>query len=77
MSNTYKHKLLGKYNRNEISWEELGQYNFYGSCPKWHNKFFHIRPFRARTKHLLTLVKKGEYDISFPLTHKKPHKYYW
>jgi hypothetical protein len=72
MSNTYKDKRRGKYNRIEIpdyntsewhrwvikkEWEAIYGYRFYSkNAPGWWDNLFHERPMRRKVKKALQKV---------------------
>lgn len=52
--------------------------NWTKSCPRWHDKVFHIRPTRRKAALLerLTLLGFDPDFMSWP-NGRKPHIYYW
>jgi|19_taG_2_1085344.scaffolds.fasta_scaffold00062_21 hypothetical protein len=89
MSDTYRHKVLGKYKRIRdedfcAGWEYLStnhpgfMYTWWNSTPSWWNNEFHTRPARTQTRNTLRKINLDNYedDWDFP-NYKKPHIYYW
>ena len=89
MSNTYNHKIMGKYKRirNEdfyAGWEYLkANHPYYGggywdSTPSWWNNLHHTRPARRETSNMLAQIDLNNCEEywDFP-NYKKPHIYYW
>lgn len=58
--------------------KEPGSIRWLENWPRWHDKIFHTRPARHRTKLLEALVVKGADPeiLSWP-DGRKPHRYFW
>ena len=56
-----------------LPWE----HHLYCRNPSWWNHIYNEIPFRRHNKKLCRQVLKGQEEVDFRQTHRKPYMYYW